>query len=233
VEIDHGNDYKSTFIFECKNRKKSVSKNDIIVFSEKIKIIGAQKGLFVAKSYSPDSKAQAEKDNRIKLLLATEHPIEKFLIPIKIEFSQKSKVRGTIRLLSPFPHSFPPGPLKGITHKLCTLNSKPLDFDKYLKDWINSTADERLAMASTPRRNSGKFTLQKDVVREFLEKELIIDGKIVTKIFLNVDFTLDVYHPGLISHYEVESRGRVISYEPITLADGGNIQMSLLSITAD
>ena len=42
VDIDHGRGYDSIFIFECKNWKgnRKVGKNDIIVFSEKIKAAG-------------------------------------------------------------------------------------------------------------------------------------------------------------------------------------------------
>ncbi len=68
VEIDLGNGYTSTFIFECKNWEESVGKNEILEFSEKIKVAKAQKGFFIAKSFGVYAKAQARKDNRIELL---------------------------------------------------------------------------------------------------------------------------------------------------------------------
>lgn len=63
--------YGVVFIFECKNwEAERVGKNDIIIFSEKIRVANAQRGFFVAKSYSKDAIAQAELDARVKLLTA-------------------------------------------------------------------------------------------------------------------------------------------------------------------
>jgi len=49
VTASGGHGYESIFIFECKNWEKKVSKNDIIIFSEKIQITNAQWGFFVAR----------------------------------------------------------------------------------------------------------------------------------------------------------------------------------------
>jgi hypothetical protein len=68
--------YRPTFIFECKNWKEAVGKNEIIVFSEKIDVSSATSGCFVAKSYTSDAVSQAKRDPRITLLLAAEHDPE-------------------------------------------------------------------------------------------------------------------------------------------------------------
>ena len=68
VEIDLGHGYKSVFIFECKNWKDPVGKNELIVFSEKLKITSAQKGYFIAKKFTKDAVNQVAKDERIELL---------------------------------------------------------------------------------------------------------------------------------------------------------------------
>jgi hypothetical protein len=74
VTVDHGQGYKAVFVFECKNWSASpVGKNEIIVFSEKIDAVQAQRGFFVAKSYTGDAEAQAKKNPRITLLTVTEH----------------------------------------------------------------------------------------------------------------------------------------------------------------
>src|SRR5689334_20400683 len=44
VTVALGPGYQPVFIFECKNWKDKVSKNDIIVFSEKIRATNAQHG---------------------------------------------------------------------------------------------------------------------------------------------------------------------------------------------
>ncbi len=57
VEVDIGKGYTAIFIFECKNWQDAVGKNDIIVFSEKIDALQAQRGFFVAKSFTRYAKA--------------------------------------------------------------------------------------------------------------------------------------------------------------------------------
>src|SRR6266849_4908962 len=51
VSVDLGSAYKSVFIFECKNWKDPVGKNEVIVFSEKIGVCQAQWGCIVAKAF--------------------------------------------------------------------------------------------------------------------------------------------------------------------------------------
>uniref|UniRef100_UPI00286BF9C8 restriction endonuclease n=1 Tax=Methylibium sp. TaxID=2067992 RepID=UPI00286BF9C8 len=55
--------YEATFIFECKNWQAKVGKNEIIVFSEKVATVGAQRGFFVARAFTRDARAQAAKDS--------------------------------------------------------------------------------------------------------------------------------------------------------------------------
>lgn len=71
VSIDMKIGTSLTYIFECRNRKNSVSKNDIIGFNKKIDIANAQKGYFIAKKFGKDSINQAKEYSRIKLLKVT------------------------------------------------------------------------------------------------------------------------------------------------------------------
>jgi hypothetical protein len=71
ITIDNGKGYESIFIFECKNWEKAVGKNEIVVFSDKINAVQAQKGFFIAKSFGKYAVAQAKKDKRIELLIAS------------------------------------------------------------------------------------------------------------------------------------------------------------------
>src|SRR5437870_3802591 len=56
VEVDEGTE-KAIFIFECKHwQKKKVGKNEIIVFSEKIRVTQARRGFFIALSFTKGAK---------------------------------------------------------------------------------------------------------------------------------------------------------------------------------
>src|SRR6266487_6296745 len=72
ITIDLGKGYESVFIFECKNWQEAVGKNEIIVFSEKIDAVQAQKGYFIAKKFGEYAQAQAKKDKRLELLIASD-----------------------------------------------------------------------------------------------------------------------------------------------------------------
>src|ERR1700682_4875244 len=71
VEVAKGN--TTTFIFECKNWKAAVGKNEKVIFSAKIDAAIAQRGYVVARLFTRDAAAQSLKDPRTTLLTATEH----------------------------------------------------------------------------------------------------------------------------------------------------------------
>jgi hypothetical protein len=65
-----GSHYESSWVFECKNWKKPVGKNEVIVLAKKIDSVGANRGFLVARRFSRDARAQAEQDGRLSLVLA-------------------------------------------------------------------------------------------------------------------------------------------------------------------
>ncbi len=88
VETAVAKGYSSIFIFECKNQRRAVGKNDIAVFSEKVDAVRATHGYFVAKSFTKHAKAQAKKDPRMTLLLATEHDPVASIAPDHFHFTE-------------------------------------------------------------------------------------------------------------------------------------------------
>jgi hypothetical protein len=111
VTVHFAPKYDAVFIFECKNWVDPVGKNEIIICSEKIAVSGATHGYVVAKSFTADAKAQAEKDVRITLLTVEEHDplLSGFLIsawlskitPVAVGFNVTAK--GGSRLKVPDP----------------------------------------------------------------------------------------------------------------------------------
>src|SRR5262249_37343260 len=87
VEIESAPGYKTTFIFECKNWKKRVGKNEIIIFSEKVDATQAAKGFFVAKSFAKTASAQAVKCPRVELLKVDEELGSHLESPFPLTFS--------------------------------------------------------------------------------------------------------------------------------------------------
>ncbi len=230
VEIDHGKGYKTIFIFECKNWESSVGKNEIIVFSEKIDAVQAQRGFFVAKSFTKDARAQADKDKRINLLSATEYSVENMPIPFDFHFVLREKTHGDMVVEE-----------RNIGNKKkrkkvnldigninCQLNNESLDLNKYLQDWIKYSADKRTNTFPSSNKEEGFYELETEDERCFGEGELTVDGKDIEKLTLHVTFSVRLVRPGIVSHYEVESRGRILSLAPVQLEGGGHIQVGFL-----
>ncbi len=234
VEIDHGKGYKSFFIFECKNWESSVGKNEIIVFSEKIDAVQAQKGFFIAKTFTKDAEAQAKKDRRINLLCATQYSVENIPIPFDFHFVLREKTHGDLT----FEEKNTGKKAKREKMKLdlaniqCELNGKIIDINKYLQDWIKDCVDNYLSTFPSGKKEEGSYDLRTHDERKFYNRELIVDGKEIEKMKLDVSFTVRVVRPGIVSHYEVQSRGRILSLAPVQLEGGGHIQVGFLGETS-
>lgn len=82
VVIRAAGGYDSIHIFECKNWRKPVGKNEVIVFSAKIEACGAQRGFLVAAQFTKAARAQAKKNQRICLLLARKIDPEALCAPL-------------------------------------------------------------------------------------------------------------------------------------------------------
>lgn len=229
VQIDHGSSYRSIYIFECKNWESRVSKNEIIIFSEKVASTHAQKGFFVARSYTKDAAAQAKKDQRLTLLEAAEHDVDNMPIPFHFHFVQKQDQHGLIMALQPGVNCETATQLSiDLKTAECLMESRPLNLEKYAIDWINVCADRRLNTFGSDTLPEGKYPLEAHDEREFGNGQLYLDGREVEKLILKVSFAVTVHRPGIVSHYEVKSRGRIVSLVPVTLDNGAVIQGAII-----
>jgi len=72
IHVKDGGDFDRIFIYECKNWKAKVTPQEIAYFQKKIIECGAAKGFFIAKGFTQGCYDEAENDNRLELLKATE-----------------------------------------------------------------------------------------------------------------------------------------------------------------
>lgn len=223
VEVISDFDYGSVFIFECKNWKEKVGKNEIIIFSEKIKISEAQRGFFVAKSFTADAVAQAKADPRIKLLYATERTPG--LLPNSFhilwhEVKGINIIAQTIESLNSgeFTESVKQEPMN-FGEYIVLLNQEPIDFQKYLYEWASKTASHSLRSFSYDISTERVFELKANDQRQFENKELTWNGQSIGLIKLEVNFVAEVIIPAIRSDYEIESRGRVCRLETTRRGD--------------
>jgi hypothetical protein len=229
VTIDLGKGYKSIFIFECKNWKDAVGKNEIIVFAEKIDACHAQHGHFVAKSLTSDAVAQAKKDPRITLLTATEHDIATMPVPFEFfgRFPQFTKVDATFSVRGS----------KG--SRLETVNfadaqatylGNHIDLLRQVEAWSREACDEDVMAFFVENVPEGVYPRTVDYKREFRLSELVINQAEIEKLSLHVDYQVIVQRSSVVSHFEVQSRGRVLKFAPMTVS-GNTIEARLVIST--
>lgn len=200
--------YDSTFIFECKNWKASVGKNEIINFSKKIDDTVAQRGYFVARQFSKYALAQAARDPRITILYATEHdptnvPPEGFYIIelATVKCSTTFRVTGTSGTKL---HAIQ------VEGKLVRLRGNDVLLTDYLNSWINELSAERMLRFDTGDLPEGVHHLAGEDERSFGAGELFIDDREIEQVRLQAEFGVEIIRPAVISDYEVSGRGRLI-----------------------
>jgi hypothetical protein len=221
VEIDHGRDYRSIFIFECKNWKHKVGKNEIIIFSEKIDVLQAQKGFFVAPEFTSGAEAQATRDGRIQLLNVTDYPPEEMICTAPVQCEIRN---GTIKALFVVTEEYLLSEVNAKRadpkSKDCSLNGVAINLYDYLQSWVVECAEDRQESFDAQSCEEGVYELHGIGCRNFSKTPLIVGGVNVKQIDVKVKFKVQVARPAIMSDYEVKFRGRVISFAPIVTEQG-------------
>lgn len=218
IQIDLGHGYKSIFIFECKNWNDPVGKNELIIFSEKLKITNAQKGYFIANKFSRYAVNQAAKDDRIEILKVTAdnsillsfpdfHSIERD--HSKVHTNADFVKRGTKKDNAKF---------QPISPDYCKidLNGESIELTNYLNEKTSEIIESRINKESTNRLPEGVYNYEYQETLFYEPGSLMVQGFDIERLELNITFPLIVSRPKIKYAFEVGHRGKVISYESTT-----------------
>ena len=225
MEIDLGDGYRSLFIFECKNWQRRVNKNEVIVFSEKIRALQAQKGFFVARSFTRDARAQAASDPRVQLLHIKEDPLP---FALKIGVIVKERIATNVSLHARgWPRNSPleRWSFKGLETQM---DQESVDFEDYVRRWSSETAKrlERDIPSGLPVGQSKCFS--STVERTFGPGELIMNGMGIETITLDVNLWVRLVRPTIVSRFDVLSRGRIHSFAPVPVGGGLKVKINVV-----
>ena len=143
VTFELGPGYNPVYIFECKNWKEAVGKNEIIIFAEKIAAAGAQRGFFVAKSFTADAVAQAEKEPRMELVVAAEHDPASTILPFAYQstFTKPLHIEGVFRKWGGTGKEFVKVDL---SQAVASLNGSSLNLMEYINSWVAESMNESM-----------------------------------------------------------------------------------------
>jgi len=225
VTFDLGLGYKPVYIFECKNWKEAVGKNEIIVFAEKIGATGAQRGFFVAKSFTSDAEAQSRKEPRMELVIAAEHDPANTIVPfkfhfvstkpleIRVEFRRSGMEAGTEVIID-------------LSIAKAAVNGTSINLAEYLNAWANEAIQANMRSFRSERFAAGAYDRDFTVERAFEEGFFTLDDIPIRLGVLTVKYQVALVWPAAKSDFEVNGRGRVISLEGCAVGDAdiGRVQ---------
>ncbi len=223
VTFDLGPGYSAIFIFECKNWKDAVPKNEIIVFAEKIAASGAQRGFFVAKSFTADALAQAKKEPRMELVAVTEHDPASTIMPFSYHttFTKPRHVKAAVKKAGI------PG-IKSVkidlSQAVAILNGGPINLFEYINTWVVESMIQSMLTFPSGTLADGTYQRECSAERAYAEGAFSVTDNSIGTIPIGtatIDVQFDVYlvHPAIKSHFEINGRGRVISLEAHTVGD--------------
>ena len=213
VTADLAPGYKSIFIFECKNWKEAVGKNEIIVFSEKIDVSRATSGCFVAKSYTSNAVSQAKRDPRITLLLAAEHGQENGAEAFQFFTRSPEMIKLDVTMLKPGSRGLDPKPISLETARLEYLG-KPVNFPTQLNLWSMKVCNDDLMAFFEEPVPAGVYHRVVDGDLHFKPGQVFVNHEEVEKLVFHVEYKVTVSLIPVVSHFEVKSRGRCITFAP-------------------
>ncbi len=210
VQVSVGPGYDAIFIFECKNWQAKISKDEIVVFTEKIQAARAQTGFFVGRSFTRDAVAQAAKEPRIEVLCASELPLNHVPVPLGFHGVQQEHVSAEVDLKAENPTEATVGAVDFASANP-TIDGEPIDLNRDIANWINETAQERTNAFRSEAMTEDLHCLQFSSAREFRDRQFIVSGQRILQMSLTGEVGVRVFRAKVVSHFEVQNRGRAVS----------------------
>ena len=213
VTASLGPGYGATFIFECKNWQEKVGKNEIIVFSEKVKATDAQRGFFVAKSFTADAVAQAKQDSRLELLVASELDPSAVMVPAGFHSIQLGQTDGRVLMRGLNKNDSGAAKPVDIATAACVMNGTSIDLGRYINEWLDQARHERCNHFPSGLVDPGEHILEFSAERTFDIGQAVVNGNSVRAMELTGSVHVQVTKAVVVSAFEVESRGRFITVQ--------------------
>jgi len=229
VKIDHGSGYEAVFIFEAKNWKNKVGKNEIINFQEKVRASSAQSGFFVAREFTLDARNQAKLDSRIHLTTVTsDFELEPFFPDFHI-IAREKPGRCKINLHKAGKKGGDKKPtLIDLRSNSVVFEDRVVEGEEFSKELYEKAVEERLNRLPTNTFSAGEHEITHTMDIEFPGGGKIGEHQF-TKCTVEVTFPLMVYRPTIVAKFDIQSRGRVVNFEPIVLSNGSKFDMSIIA----
>lgn len=228
VTVDIGNGYESTFIFESKNWKKKIGKDHIIDFSEKIKVAPAQKGFFVARSFTRDAKAQAKKDPRIRLLQVEELnfcDVPSFIRTHLDSFHILNVAKVKVLFNTHLKYAHDPAIHEGKPPSF-SVDGETLSLQEYVNTWLSQVTGAAVGKFRSDTAPEGTYSLPFEDTRKFDNQTCVLNNEAIAKIVISGLLEVGVTRASVVeSRFDFENRGRV--YHAISRGPFGRMETKI------
>jgi hypothetical protein len=228
VTVDIGNGYESTFIFESKNWKKKIGKNHIIDFSEKIKVAPAQRGFFVAHSFTRDAIAQAKKDPRIRLLrvgILNFCDVPSFIRGLLDGFHILNVLKVKVLFMSHLKCAHDPANDR-ISPPSFSINGEELSLQEYIDRWLRQVAGAAVGSFRSDTAPEGTYALPFEDTRKFDSQTCLLNNEEVAKMVISGLIEVGVTRASVVeSRFDFENRGRV--YHAVSRGPFGRLETKI------
>ena len=239
VEVGNAPGYEVLIIFECKNQRYKVDKNEIIIFSEKIQAVSAQRGFFVAHDYTADARAQASRDRRIELLTVTSGDPLRIPRPFAFHIVETVGVHVTEASVTDIQDK------TTRLHPISDTEIAALRFSVHGQDGAREDALRAILKSGggIPLNDFRSTELAEGQVHRHSFRQRT-DIKPFVVVLNEVPlaswrawgwFDVQVFRPAIISHFSVIRRGRQYSFAPVNLIgiEDMKIDITMLDDTPD
>lgn len=228
VQTLPGSQFESAWIFECKDWKEPVGKNEVIILGEKVDALGASRGFLVARKITKHAEAQLKLDTRLTFIPCTDEflsPLnslelvhsEHELFPISISVKQRG--------ILPTEH---PKDLDW-KDKICRVDTKIVDFLSFFKPHVDEMIARDRNENSARYRNEGTHFGGMATLIGFEKGGFMIGDVDVENLEIAVRFWVHVRRRKLISKFELKGQGRAFSFEPLNdVIPGKAIQIDVV-----
>ncbi len=213
VTANLGPGYESVFVFECKNWQDKVGKNEIIVFSEKVRASSAQRGFFVAKSFTADAVAQAAQDSRLELLLASELDPSAVMVPGHFHAIGVGKTEANVEIRTVTSKPDSRGVPLDFASAAFELDGERADLKAFVDGWVDRARHARCDRFPSAGAAEGVHVLEFSDERSFEPGQASVNGVHVSTIRVSGTVQVEVTKAVVVSAFEVATRGRVISVQ--------------------
>lgn len=195
-------------LIECKNWKKTIGKNTVIEFAEKMRVTQAKKGYIVGKRFSKYAVIQAD--------LYPEIPIELKLVKDDFDpalhfphyHTVKNEIDGTKSFGAfEFYNDTPP-------HNPAFYNSNGIIIsqNELSNTLLQIAVNQRMASEPTHQHIGEKYEIEYETKLDLADRNIRAYGCILSAAHIKVIFTVESQQPLISWKFQVQDKGMSIKY---------------------